>query len=160
MAGAMTFGRPRDAATCHAERRRFRRIGEAEQCAAAGARLRPGRDVSIVNVCRGGACVEAASRVLPETRVELQVTVSTWRWAVGARVLRCHVSALVEDQGARYRAALEFERLMDADAEMQLHKALVEAGGEGKPRGYQVPINERRDPMRLGTFYPERRTAL
>lgn len=160
MAAAMTFGGPRDAATSHAERRRFRRIGEAEQCAAAGARLRPGRDVSILNVSRGGACVEAASRVLPDTRVELQVTLSAWRWAVGAHVLRCHVSALVEDQGARYRAALQFERLMDADVEAQLHKALVEMGGEGGPRGYQVPIKGHRDPAALGTIYPERGTAL
>jgi hypothetical protein len=62
----------------------------------------------VVNVSRGGACIEASSRILPGTPVEIQVALPDWNWKGEAQVLRCHVSALPRDQKVRYRAGLQF----------------------------------------------------
>jgi hypothetical protein len=80
------------------------------ECGLASARLRHGLDLMIVNMAEGGALVEAAARLLPGSNVELQLAAPGWRWLAPARVLRCQVSALVPEQGVRYRAALQFDR--------------------------------------------------
>lgn len=74
------------------------------------ARLRHGLELTVVDLAPGGALVEAPARMLPGSRVELQLAAPAWRWSGTARVLRCQVSALIPEQGARYRAALQFER--------------------------------------------------
>jgi hypothetical protein len=108
-------------------------------------RLLPGRDASLVNLSRGGALIELESRVLPGTRVEIMLSVPDWRWTGRARVLRCHVSALVREDGVRYRAALQFDAPMPRDGRV----ISASAGPAAQDRGYQVPDE-------LGLQLPER----
>jgi hypothetical protein len=120
------------------ERRRFRRVG-AEACGDdVRARLRAGRDAALLDLSRGGARIEVASRLLPGTPVELQVAAARWRWSGRARILRCRVSALVPEDGVRYQAALQFDPPVDAGAGAELEAALADLPNGG----YQVPTNE------------------
>jgi hypothetical protein len=72
------------------------------------ARLRPGRTAYVVDLTSGGALIETDWRLLPGTRVEMQIGDPVPLFRVGGRVLRCHV-ALLEHQRVRYRGALVFD---------------------------------------------------
>jgi hypothetical protein len=91
-----------------AERRRYPRVVPADGSEPAVARLRPGRQALVVNVSRGGACVEALSPLRPGHSVDIRLLLPDWHWHGEARVLRCHVSALPRQQEVRYRAGLAF----------------------------------------------------
>lgn len=91
------------------------------------ARLRPGRDVAILDLSSGGALVEAGTRLLPGTRVVLQFFGPSVRLLVPGRVLRCQVAAIDPERGVRYRGALAFDRKLDL---------LGEADGRS---GYGIP---------------------
>ena len=90
------------------ERRRYPRVVPTEGPEPAVARLRPGREAVVVNVSRGGACVEAMSPLRPGHSVDIRLVLPDWRWHGEAQVLRCHVSALPREQKVRYRAGLAF----------------------------------------------------
>ena len=77
------------------------------------ARLRPGRSVALVDLSCEGALVEADARLLPGTRVELQLGGPMGEVRVGAQVLRCEVIALQGGRSVRYRGALAFEQSLD-----------------------------------------------
>jgi hypothetical protein len=72
------------------------------------ARLRPGRTAQIVDLSSGGALIETDWRLLPGTRLEMQVGDPVPLFRVAGRILRCHV-ALVDRERIRYRGALKFE---------------------------------------------------
>ena len=139
-------------AAIRAERRASRRHALGGDGAwLSSARLRHGLDVTVLNVSAGGALVEADARLLPGSTVELHVSAPGWQWSGPARVLRCHVSALVADNGVRYRAALGFERPFDVpfrrpDDERPLDTS---AGSQGAPR--------LRPGFDAGSNYPRRR---
>jgi hypothetical protein len=90
------------------ERRRYPRVVPTDGRAPAVARLRPGREALVVNLSRGGACVDAASPLRPGHPVDIRLTLSDWHWHGEAQVLRCQVSALPREQKVRYRAGLAF----------------------------------------------------
>lgn len=90
------------------ERRRYPRIAPPESAVPPHVRLRPGREGLVVNVSRGGACVEASSRLFPGMAIEIQVALPDWQWQGEAQVLRCSVSALPRAEKVRYRAGLQF----------------------------------------------------
>lgn len=73
------------------------------------ARLRPGRTAQILDLSTGGALIETDWRLLPGTRVEMQVGDPVPLFRVSARILRCHV-VLLDRERVRYRAALKFEK--------------------------------------------------
>ncbi len=73
------------------------------------ARVRPGRDVALVNVAEGGALVEGATRLLPGSRVVLQLKAGEHALAVAGLVVWCEVASLDRDRGVRYRGALRFD---------------------------------------------------
>lgn len=73
------------------------------------ARLRPGRTAHIVDLSSGGALIETDWRLLPGTRVEMQVGDPVPLFRVAGRILRCHV-ALLDRERIRYRGALMFEK--------------------------------------------------
>ena len=73
------------------------------------ARVRGGREVSIVDISADGVLIETTHRLLPASSVELQLTTSDGAMAVRGRVLRSAVSRV----GASivwYRGAIHFER--------------------------------------------------
>ncbi len=74
------------------------------------ARLRPGRQVRVVDLSSGGALVEVTVRLLPGAGVVLHLLGVDGPHTVRATVLRCHVAALDRATGVRYRAALAFEQ--------------------------------------------------
>ena len=55
------------------ERRRNRRHARREEHRIVSARIRPGYDVSVIDVSAGGALVESERRLLPGAPVELHV---------------------------------------------------------------------------------------
>jgi hypothetical protein len=120
------------------DRRRFARLSPPFNSHWGRAWVRPGRDVRILNLSRGGAEVEATSRLLPGTIVEVQVTGPRACWLRPALIVRCEVSALVSDECVRYRAGLEFRAPLDAEAESNLLAAFRDPIGEPID-GYQVP---------------------
>jgi len=71
------------------------------------ARLQPGRTAQVINLSSGGALIETDWRLLPGTRVELQLG-ATRRFRVAGRIVRCHIEAL-ERERVRYRGGLAFE---------------------------------------------------
>lgn len=75
----------------------------------AAARLRPGRDVALVDIGEGGALIETPARLFPGTRVVLQLVAPGGAVAVRGRVVRCEVAALDPARGVRYRGAVSFD---------------------------------------------------
>ena len=90
------------------ERRAWPRTLTIERTDMAYGRLRPGRAAQIVDVSPGGALIETECRLLPGTRVELQLGEPVALFKVKGRILRCHVSLLARER-IRYRGALAFE---------------------------------------------------
>ena len=90
------------------ERRSWPRVTTAACSDMARGKLRPGRLAQIVDVSAGGALIETEWRLLPGTRVELQVGEPVALYNVKGRILRCHV-ALLDRERVRYRGALMFE---------------------------------------------------
>jgi hypothetical protein len=71
--------------------------------------LRPGQEVRLLNVSRGGALVESGARMMPGARTELQL-VGALRQTVRGRIDRCRVTAL---DPVRYEGAIVFEQALE-----------------------------------------------
>jgi hypothetical protein len=76
-------------------------------------RLRTGREMSVVDVSNSGLLAEGPVRLLPGTHVDVHVVARDGRVLVRSRVVRCWIAALQAD-AVSYRAALAFERCIDA----------------------------------------------
>jgi len=124
------------------ERRVSGRVEVGSLSGAVHLRLPPGREAILVNVSQEGACIEAASRLLPGGRVEVQISTLGWNWRGRAMVKRCRVSALVPDNGARYLAALQFDTPLGPGGTT----ALLAAAREADLVGYALPKGETRTP--------------
>ncbi len=96
--------------TTSGERRSSQRRTFAECAWLIAARLRPGRDIKLLDLSSGGALVEAAVRLLPGAPIVLHLIGIGCAHTIRGTVLRCHVSAVDRSTGVRYRAALGFER--------------------------------------------------
>ena len=70
-----------------------------------GALLRPGQDVMVVNLSRGGALIESSTRMSPGARTELQL-LGRSRKAIRGRIERCRVASL---DPVRYEGAIVFD---------------------------------------------------
>ena len=90
------------------ERRAWARVSTLDHIAMANGRLHPGRTAQIIDVSPGGALIETDWRLLPGTRVELQLGDPVTLHRVKSRILRCHVT-MVDRERIRYRGALVFE---------------------------------------------------
>lgn len=97
------------AGTLRRERRASKRVLALTMEGMERARLRPGRRADIVNLSSGGALIETDWRLLPGTRIEMQVGDPVPLFRVAGRILRCHVAALGRER-IRYRGALMFEK--------------------------------------------------
>lgn len=110
MGGAVVrpLGRP--------DRRRCRRWRPSEVAWLASARLRTGLDLEVMNLSAGGALVEGGIRLLPGSRLTLQLAGPGACIHVTARVLRCEVVSL-RPVGIRYRGAMAFESPLALESE-------------------------------------------
>ncbi len=116
--------------TCRtAKERRASQRSKVEECTwFVAARLRPGRDIKVLDLSNGGALIEASVRLLPGASFVMQLTDIGGEHTIRGTVLRCYVSALDRDEGVRYRAALEFDqrfRFPEGHG-----RALTDAGGD------------------------------
>jgi hypothetical protein len=94
-----------------------------------GARVRPGRDVRLVDLSQGGALIEGATRLLPGSIVELQLLVDNVRHELRGTVVRSVVKALDHAGRVHYRAAVCFEGAVGE---------LEGQSGSAFPEGHQV----------------------
>jgi hypothetical protein len=102
------------------ERRRSRRRHRPEDHRISSARIRPGHDVTVINVSAGGAMVEG-HRLRPGTAIELQLQMGLERPEnVRGRVHRCAVVRLRSD-AVCYRGAIVFDRHLPWFAEEALN---------------------------------------
>ena len=72
--------------------------------------LKPGQDVTILNLSAGGALVESSLRMKPGARAELQLRGPS-RCVLRGRIDRCRVIAI---QPLRYEGAVIFDEPWDA----------------------------------------------
>jgi hypothetical protein len=100
------------------ERRRHARHARPEDHRIIAARVRPGYEVSVVNVSASGVLIESSCRLLPGTSVELQLKQEApnepnpdtrQSETVRGRVLRCMVCGL-RSNSICYRGAIAFDR--------------------------------------------------
>jgi hypothetical protein len=73
------------------------------------ARVRPGREASVLNVSAGGMAIETLHRLLPGTTIELQLWLADRRTSIRGHVLRSTVASLRHGP-VLYRGALAFDR--------------------------------------------------
>lgn len=121
---------PWDRTVATNDRRATHRFAHVDEHGIVSARVRPGYDVSVINVSAGGALVESGYRLLPGVVVELQLERAQRSATARGRVLRCSVSRL-RSTSVSYRGAIAFDRhlpwFVDDDS-----------------AGYVVPTAERR----------------
>ena len=91
------------------ERRASARRTRAQCAWLLAARLRPGRDVRVLDLSNGGALVEAGGRLMPGASIVLHLVSVRGHHTLRGTVLRCYVSAIDQSTGVRYRAALAFD---------------------------------------------------
>jgi hypothetical protein len=89
------------------ERRRSSRWGPSPADSLSRARLRAGRELTVIDLSPVGMLVEGTTRLLPGTHVDVHVTAAQGRSLVRARVVRCAVATVTADV-VGYRGALAF----------------------------------------------------
>ena len=77
------------------------------------ARIRPGREVVIVDLSCDGALVEGPWRFRPLSRCDVHLKVTGQDVHLRARIVRCFVARLERQEPVRYRTALAFDRAVD-----------------------------------------------
>jgi hypothetical protein len=92
------------------ERRRERRTTGAGPHWQAGAILRPGQPVTLLNISSRAALVESAARLRPGAHTEMKLAGSHARASIAGRLDRCYVAAL---EPIRYRGVLVFDERVD-----------------------------------------------
>ena len=73
------------------------------------ARVRPGREVSVIDISAHGVLIETVLRLLPGRQIELQIERGNELMPVRGRVVRSHV-ARVHASSVSYRGAIGFEQ--------------------------------------------------
>lgn len=125
--------------TFHPERRLAPRRRPHASESLARLRLRTGREVMVVNLASGGALVEADSRLLPGTHIDVHIVTPGGRALVRSRIVRAYVWKVSRDHIV-YRSGLAFERQIDAGT------------------GYAVPGAHSTCSTVAGNAYPAHRT--
>ena len=96
-----------------AERRQDPRVAGGGPRFGAGAVIRPGQAVVLVNICSRGALVEASVRLRPGAQTELHLCGDSTRARVKGRLERCHVVAI---EPMRYHGVVVFDEQVDLGA--------------------------------------------
>lgn len=107
-------------------------------------RVRPGRDVIVVNLARGGTLVESRFRFRPGSMVDVLLHQGGIAHALRARITRCLVATLDDPAGVRYRTGLRFETPIAVEAPRMLLD------------GYVLPDVDATALQPGGSAYPQR----
>jgi PilZ domain len=91
------------------ERRASRRARTIAEHGIARARVRPGREATVLDVSSGGIFLETLHRLLPGTTIDLQLTLADRCTSIRGRVLRSAVACLRFGR-VLYCGAIAFER--------------------------------------------------
>lgn len=111
----------------------------------AGALMRPGQRLVVVDVSASGALVEGGRPLRPGSDIEVQLEGDQRSGMVAAHVTRCSVAALHGEGGITYRAALAFNQTCDWVREILTPKGYPLHGGDsvdavaGDERGDRLP---------------------
>jgi hypothetical protein len=95
----------------------------------AGALMRPGQRLIVVDVSASGALVEGGRPLRPGSDIEVQLEGDARSGMVAAHVTRCSVAALHGESGVTYRAALAFNQACDWVREILTPKGYPVHGG-------------------------------
>ena len=125
-----------------AERRVTPRKKSKELAWLSAARLRPGRDVVLIDVSTGGALIEANARLLPGARAVLQLFGQSGSLLACGSVLRCHVSAITPQAGVTYRGALVFDHAMDFSKEPLAVSRSIGLSRGNELDGHELPSDD------------------
>jgi hypothetical protein len=98
------------------ERRAAARLRTFEEHGIASARVRAGRDATVVDASENGILIDTPQRLLPGATIELQLAGSERRATVRGRVVRSTVSSL--RSGVRYRGAVSFEHPLSSQRDV------------------------------------------
>ena len=126
------------ALTKGSERRRARRHHRIDEHGIASVRVRPGHDVTLVDISAGGALIETDRRLLPGTSVEIHFSDGARSITVRSRVLRCAVARL-RASAITYRGAVAFDRELSWFGE---HEGRVYSVPRGEMRRHQAERGE------------------
>jgi PilZ domain len=77
------------------------------------ARIRPGREVVIVDLSCDGALVEGPWRFRPSSRCDVHLQVAGRDVHLRAQIVRCFVARIERQEPVRYRTALAFDRAVE-----------------------------------------------
>jgi hypothetical protein len=77
------------------------------------ARIRPGREVVIVDLSSDGALVEGPWRFRPLSRCDVHLHVTGQDVHLRARIVRCFVARIERQEPVRYRTALAFDHAVE-----------------------------------------------
>jgi PilZ domain-containing protein len=91
------------------DRRHMARHTAVEQHGIVSVRIRPGHRAHMIDVSAGGVLLETSYRLLPGTKVDLQMENAADRTNVRGRVIRCAV-VRVRPATICYRGAIAFDR--------------------------------------------------
>ena len=111
----------------------------------AGAQMRPGQRLVVVDVSANGALVEGGRPLRPGSNIEVQLESDARGGMIAAHVMRCSVAALHGEGGITYRAALAFNEACDWVREILTPPGYLLHGGQsanataGDEPGAQLP---------------------
>jgi hypothetical protein len=100
----------------------------------ARAKLRTGRELTVINISSSGALVEGLTRLLPGTRADVHLMTRHGRVLVRTRIVRSLVWRLEPDVVC-YRSALAFDAAVDTDFEPKG----PDLSERRESKGYEVP---------------------
>jgi hypothetical protein len=128
------------------------------------AKLRTGRELTVIDISSSGALVEGPTRLLPGTRTDVHLVTRHGRVLVRARIVRSLVWRLEPDVVC-YRSGLAFDAAVDIDCAPAVSErsesnrpALSEcsesSGSLRESKGYELPAEIVGNDERPGRPYP------
>jgi hypothetical protein len=110
------------------------------------AKLRTGRELTVIDISSSGALVEGPTRLLPGTRTDVHLVTRHGRVLVRARIVRSLVWRLEPDVVC-YRSGLAFDAAVDIDCATAVSE-------RSESKGYELPAEIAGNGERPGSRYP------
>jgi hypothetical protein len=128
-------------------RRALRRIPQPDE-SLSRAKLRTGRELTVINISSSGALVEGLTRLLPGTRADVHLVTRHGRVLVRTRIVRSLVWRLAPDVVC-YRSALAFDTAVDTEFELKGQSESKEPALSERRESKEPALSERRESKEL-----------